>query len=119
MYGSIEAIAVFEAINYNSQVFERRKKKVPGIINVENFLDPAYVTGPSGEDWTVQYLLSRRNVQPGWESLTPKGYLRRGPSLATAGIKLPRGGRRQNSLIGGRGFRTQGNCAHSRAQTLR
>ena len=87
---------------------------MPGIINVESFLDPAYVTGPSGEDWTVQYLLSRRNVQPGWESLTPKGYLRRGPSLATAGIKLPRGGRR-----GGRGFRTQGNCAHSQAQTLR
>lgn len=74
---------------------------MPGIVNVESLLDPAYVTGPSGEDWTVRYLLSRRNVQLGWESLNPKGYLRRGPSLVTAGIKLPRGGRRQNSLIGG------------------
>lgn len=47
LYGSIEAIAVFEAINYNSQVFQRRKKKVLGVVNVQSLLDPSYMTGPA------------------------------------------------------------------------
>ena len=97
LYGSIEVFAVFEAINYNSQVFERRKKKILGVVNVQSLLDPVYMTGPSGEDWSVRYLLSRRNIQPGMGKPKPQGIPEKGPSLVSAGIKLPRSRRRQTA----------------------